>query len=131
MPQEFLENIRTLDRCRDWGTRYPQNALVVLVDNQVIGFVCYGVSNQADLENAGELYALYVLADYYGKKIGYQLMQVDLKKMQSFDKIALWVLEGNVRAIAFYEKIGFRFDGVTKTVKLGVDRVEHRMVFRK
>ncbi|BBA92475.1 hypothetical protein GUT189_07880 [Streptococcus ruminantium] len=51
--------------------------------------------------------------------------------MQSFDKIALWVLEGNVRAIAFYEKIGFRFDGVTKTVKLGVDRVEHRMVFRK
>lgn len=80
MPQEFLENIRTLDRCRDWVTRYPQNALVVLVDNQAIGFVCYGVSNQADLENAGELYALYVLADYYGKKIGYQLMQVDLKK---------------------------------------------------
>nr|WP_237373616.1 hypothetical protein [Streptococcus ruminantium] len=53
------------------------------------------------------------------------------EKMQSFDKIALWVLEGNARAIAFYEKIGFRFDGVTKTVKLGVDRVEHRMVFRK
>lgn len=67
MPQEFLENIRTLDRCQDWATRYPQNALVVLVDNQAIGFVCYGVSNQADLENAGELYALYVLADYYGK----------------------------------------------------------------
>ncbi|BBA92474.1 hypothetical protein GUT189_07870 [Streptococcus ruminantium] len=69
MPQEFLENIRTLDRCRDWATRYPQNALVVLVDNQAIGFVCYGVSNQADLENAGELYALYVLADYYGKRL--------------------------------------------------------------
>lgn len=128
LPQDFLQKTYTLERCQDWAFRYPQNILVALVDEQVVGFACYGASSQEDLQEAGELYALYVLADYYGRGIGYQLMQAALGKMQSHKRISLWVLEGNARAISFYEQVGFRFDGVTKTVKLGADRTEHRMV---
>lgn len=96
-------------------------------DDQVVGFVCYGVSSQADLQAAGEIYALYVLADFYDRGIGYQLMQAALEKLQSYETISLWVLEGNARAIAFYERVGFRFDGLEKTVKLGEERREYRM----
>lgn len=111
--------------------RYPQNTLIALVDGQVVGFACYGTSSQKDLENAGELYAIYVLAEHYGKEIGYQLFQAALAKMANSVTISLWVLEGNARAIAFYEKVGFRFDGVTKTVHLGAERTEHRMILRR
>ncbi|HFI0467056.1 TPA: N-acetyltransferase family protein [Streptococcus suis] len=131
LPQEFLENVYTLERCQDWAVRYPQNVLVALVDERVVGFTCYGASSQEDLQEAGELYALYVLSDYYGQKIGYQLIQAALEKLQSYKQISLWVLEGNARAIAFYEKVGFRFDGVKKTVNLGAERTEYRMIFKQ
>lgn len=39
--------------------------------------------------------------------------------------------EGNAPAITFYEKVGFRFDGVKKTVNLGAERTEYRMVWRR
>ncbi|HEL1640323.1 TPA: GNAT family N-acetyltransferase [Streptococcus suis] len=131
LPQDFLQKIYTLERCQDWASRYPQNILVALGDEQVVGFACYGASSQEDLQEAGELYALYVLADYYGQGIGYQLMQAALGKLQSYKRISLWVLEGNMRAISFYEKVGFRFDGVSKTVKLGADCTEHRMILER
>ncbi|HFH9837723.1 TPA: N-acetyltransferase family protein [Streptococcus suis] len=131
LPQDFLQKTYTLERCQDWAFRYPQNILVAVVNEQVVGFACYGASSQEDLQEAGELYALYVLADYYGQGIGYQLMQAALEQMQSYKRISLWVLEGNERAISFYEKIGFCFDGVTKTVELGAKRTEHRMILRR
>ncbi|HEL2383417.1 TPA: GNAT family N-acetyltransferase [Streptococcus suis] len=131
LPQEFLKNTYTLERCQDWAVRYPQNILVALVDEQVVGFACYGSSSQEDLQEAGELYALYVLADYYDQGIGYQLIQAALEKLQSYQTVTLWVLEGNARAIAFYEKVGFEFDGVNKIVNLGAERIEHRMILRQ
>ncbi|HFI0506086.1 TPA: hypothetical protein ACGOYJ_001257 [Streptococcus suis] len=39
--------------------------------------------------------------------------------------------EGNARAISFYEKVGFRFDGVKKIVNLSAERTEYRMVWRR
>lgn len=127
LPQKFLQK-RTLEQCQKRARLYPQDTLVALVDGQVVGFSCYGSSQE---EEVGELYALYVLADYYGQGIGYQLMQATLEKLQSYQTIFLWVLEGNTRAIAFYEKVGFRFDGVTKTVQLGEEKLEYRMVFKR
>ncbi len=131
LPQEFLKNTYTLERCQDWAVRYPQNILVALVDEKVIGFACYGTSSQEDLQEAGELYALYVLADYYDQGIGYRLIQAALEKLQSYQTVTLWVLEGNARAIAFYEKVGFQFDGVKKVVHLGAERIEYRMILRQ
>ena len=32
-----------------------------------------------------------------------------------FSLVTLWVLKGNARAISFYERHGFKFDGATKT----------------
>lgn len=127
LPQEFLQNTYTLERCQDWAV----NILIAVMNDKVVGFACYGSSSQEDLPGAGELYALYVLADYYDQEIGYQLMQAALEKLQSYETVALWVLEGNARAVAFYEKVGFRFDGVKKTVNLGAERTEYRMIFKQ
>ncbi len=34
----------------------------------------------------------------------------------------LWVLDGNARAIRFYERHGFAFDGTTKREDVGLER---------
>lgn len=130
LPKDFLQNTITLEQCQEWTFRYPERTLIAIENGQVVGFSCYGPSFEEDLEDAGELFAIYVLADYYGQQIGYRLMQAALEQLKDYEQICLWVLEGNARAIAFYEKIGFRLDGKFKTVQLGQDRREHRMLLK-
>jgi GNAT superfamily N-acetyltransferase len=60
--------------------------------------------------------ALYVRADVYGKGVGYRLMRAAIDEAAAY----LWVLDGNGRAIAFYERQGFRFDGKTKIAAVGL-----------
>lgn len=121
----YMEN-RTLQRCIETAHRWPQNTLVAKDGDQVIGFVCYG---QSETPGWGEIFAIYVLADYHGQRIGYELMNAAFEKLSSYPMIALWVLKGNNRAIRFYERYGFRFDGAVKEVKLGTPNTELRMLY--
>lgn len=43
-------------------------------------------------------------------------------------EIYLWVLKDNKRAIAFYQKMGFSFDGQEKILELGTPVKELRMM---
>lgn len=107
LPAEFQEQM-TLDKCRFYSQKYPENTLIALDDAKVIGFVSYGdFRDSATI--VGEIFALYVLKDYYGKGVGQQLMQAAFAALDAFQEIILWVLEDNKRAIAFYEKNGFCF----------------------
>jgi len=40
-------------------------------------------------------------------------------KNRGYNKVTLWVLEENLNARRFYEKIGFKHDGTTKEITLG------------
>lgn len=72
-----------------------------------------------------------MLADYHGQKVGYELMNAAFEKLATYKHIAVWVLKGNERAIKFYEKYGFRFDGTEQEVKLGSPNTELRMIFER
>ena len=50
--------------------------------------------------------------------------------LDHFSEIYLWVLKDNKRAIAFYQKMGFTFDGQEKMLDLGKPIIEIRMVFK-
>ena len=54
--------------------QFPENTLVAKDKEKVVGFAVYGPSRDEDLTNAGEVVAIYVLSEYYGRKIGYRLM---------------------------------------------------------
>ena len=56
-------------------------------------------------------------------------MKAALTALDSFSEIFLWVLKDNKRAIAFYQKMGFTFDGQEKMLELGKPIKEKRMVF--
>jgi len=41
------------------------------------------------------------------------------------------VLKGNDRAIKFYERYGFRFDGTEQEIMLGTPNTELRMIYER
>ena len=123
----YMEKL-TLEKCIDMAHRWPDNILVAKDGNNVVGFVGYGESGDDAFADCGEVFAIYVLADYHGQKIGYDLMNAAFEKLADYKKIAVWVLKGNDRAIKFYERYGFRFDGTEKEIKLGTLNTELRMV---
>lgn len=63
------------------------------------------------------------------KRSAMNLMNAAFEKLAAYKHIAVWVLKGNERAIKFYEKYGFRFDGTEQEVKLGKPNTELRMIF--
>ena len=127
LPAEFQETM-TLERCRFFSQKYPENTLIAIDGLKVIGFISYGNFRDKTMQ-AGEIIALYVLKDYYGKGIAQKLVKAALTALDSFSEIFLWVLKDNKRAIAFYQKMGFTFDGQEKTLELGKPIKEKRMVF--
>ncbi|TVW97680.1 GNAT family N-acetyltransferase [Streptococcus pneumoniae] len=127
LPAEFQETM-TLERCRLFSQKYPENTLIAIGDLKVVGFISYGNFRDETMQ-AGEIIALYVLKDYYGKGIAQKLMKAALTALNHFSEIFLWVLKDNKRAIAFYQKMGFTFDGQEKILELGKPINEKRMVF--
>ena len=126
LPAEFQETM-TLDRCRFFSQKYPENTLIAMDGKKVVGFISYGNFRDETIQ-AGEIIALYVLKDYYGKGVSKQLMHAAFVALDQFSEIYLWVLKDNKRAIAFYQKMGFAFDGQEKILKLGKPVKELRMM---
>lgn len=128
--QSYLEN-HTIEKCTEIAFRWLDNLFVAKKNDKVVGFVGYGACIDESLPDAGEIFSIYVLKEYYDKKIGYALMCAALEKLCKYRNVVVWVLEGNYRAIKFYEKCGFRFDGTKKEIMLGTVKTELRMMLTK
>ena len=125
--QDYLDRM-TLEKCTEIAFRWPENLLVAMDGDQVVGFAGFGPCRDQSLPETGEVIAIYVLKAYQGKGIGYRLMVEAMEKLSSFHKVILWVLEGNDKAVSFYERFGFRFDGASMEAKVGK---ELRMVYAR
>lgn len=123
--EEYLSRW-TLERCQENARRWPDNTLVAKDGERVIGFVCCG--KNGELSDCGEVYALYVLREYQGRQVGYRLMRAAMEQIREYPKVSLWVLRGNEKAIRFYERYGFRFDGTSAEIMMGKPCVKLRMI---
>ena len=94
---------------------------VAVIDNKVVGFASYGVTDDPDFENTAELRALYVLDDYHGLGIGRKLVNAVIEefKKQGFNKMIICCLKGNPFN-EFYKHIGGKYvkDRVYKRLNL-------------
>ena len=91
----------------------------------VLGFCHFSAApNNADRpgratpggEMVGRLHSLYIDPDALGQGIGHALMSHALSTFAVWgcERAHLWVLEGNSRAISFYERQGWQLTGDTK-----------------
>jgi N-acetylglutamate synthase-like GNAT family acetyltransferase len=80
------------------------------VPSTVVGFVGVGPGrDSAAAAQAGELYAIYLRPDQWGRGIGAQLHSATIQRLSTLGltQVTLWVLEGNERAIGFYHRNGW------------------------
>lgn len=79
---------------------------VVEEDGQVIANILFGKSR--DMEDCGEIYALYVLKEHQKKGVGRLLLEKAFEILnEKYSKIILKVLRDNHNAREFYQKMGF------------------------
>lgn len=69
---------------------------------------------------------LYVEPSLWGSGIGSELLAAACRRIDDCERLDLTVLEGNDRAIAFYERHGFEYLS-SKTTALGPIEVEERV----
>jgi ribosomal protein S18 acetylase RimI-like enzyme len=114
VPQQYLDGLSVDTRENAWIEVFDQGASLLLVaedSGSVIGFSSYGASREqgASLGTA-ELYAIYVAPQYWSTGVGRGLFQRTRQDLveRGFDRISVWVLAGNERAIRFYRANGFQ-----------------------
>lgn len=146
MPQGYLDALDPADPERIAKRRThleaadPTACTLVAVDGEtIVGFTNAGpYRDKAELTETlggGEVYAIYADPTRLRTGVGYALMNAAVRWLAARDlaPVRLWMLTGNARALAFYERYGFRLDGgraqiaVEKPGELPVELPEVRL----
>jgi GNAT superfamily N-acetyltransferase len=125
MPDQVLDHLRLGEFEATWNknlVRPERLNLVCEMEEGLVGFAALGPSRDHDTDSAktGEMYALYVEPDHWGKGAGRALWERALDELQArgYRDVILWVLEANARARGFYEHVGFQLEpGTNKTIE--------------
>ncbi|WP_232527844.1 GNAT family N-acetyltransferase [Microbacterium suaedae] len=118
IPDRFMGADALAARKRMWGSilsRDPLPGAIAVAERrgQVVGFAFAAPSDHPDATKGVtpardlNLYSIYLLAHEHDAGIGSSLLDAVLENHPA----QLWVLSGNQRARAFYERHGFREDG--------------------
>ena len=112
VPKWFLDELKNNEEERakksyDEFDKNNNNQLVLEVDNKVVGFVNYGITEDEEYQNCGEIFALYIIAKYKGNGFGRKLVEEVKKKFkqQGINKMIIACLKGNP-SNEFYKHIG-------------------------
>jgi GNAT superfamily N-acetyltransferase len=82
----------------------------VAPSGEVVAVAMSGPSRDEDAPTPWELWAVNVLDAHHGSGLSDLLME----QLVGDEPATLWVVQGNERAVAFYQRHGFRADGTTK-----------------
>lgn len=133
MADDVLNGLQPEDRAARYtfgSTDVTLPQTVVAVEGDVIvGFATFGVSRDSDDPETGEIFALYVDPDHWGQGVGRMLISEARSSLNesSLTTAQLWVLNGNLRAIRFYERDGWFADGfIREDVVWGITVTESR-----
>ena len=93
----------------------------VMSGDDMIGRLIFNKSGDEDKPDAGDVVAIYLLKEFWGKGFGTQMMDFAVSELTraGYREIIVWVLEKNIRARRFYENYGFVPDGARKELELG------------
>lgn len=135
LPDAYLDGLRPEER----AARYDfasENVLdpvtIVAVDDDVIcGFATTSPARDLDVPDDGELCALYVDPEWWGRGVGRALIGAARTRLveMEFGSAVLWLLAGNARADRFYRMDGWMPDGLLRSDTMwgvAVDEVRYR-----
>lgn len=121
LPDAYLDQLRAEDRAARYelASEDPQKpfTMVAVCDGAIVGFASTMPARDNDLTGYGELCALYVDPDHWGRGVGVALVEAARGWLaeSGFEWAALWVLAGNTRAERFYRNDGWAADSLQRT----------------
>ena len=127
IPDDYLEKmVKELDQQVDSCRKMLSNPgdmefYCAMLSDDMIGRLIFNKSRDEDKPDAGEISAIYLLAEHWGRGYGKQMMDFALNELyrKEFQETITWVLEENKRARLFYEKCGFIQDGIKRDIEIG------------
>ncbi|ASK60782.1 GNAT family N-acetyltransferase [Virgibacillus phasianinus] len=127
VPEEFNQ---TIPQQRDWIQKLLDNKretmMVAEVDSIVVGWIVFQTRNPKRLAHAGT-FGMMIAQEYRGIGIGKMLINALLdwaEKNPLIEKVSLWVISTNQRAIALYESFGFKEEG-RKVREIKLDKTKY------
>jgi len=134
MPDDYLQGLRPEERAQRYNftgrdPAQPRTVLAVEADT-ILGFATTAPARDPDVAGQGELCALYVEPDSWGRGVGRALAAAargDLYGL-GFRQAVLWVVAGNARAEQFYRADGWTADGLRRARQIwnvNVDTVRY------
>ena len=105
---------RRVKRYLKWLVKHADGGFFVAFEgDRPVGFLVVEPECRYHGEVVPEIHELVVDPAYQGRGIGRRLMEAALNflKRRGYQKVALWVGEGNKDAQEFYRRLGFKFTG--------------------
>ncbi len=127
----FLENISLKEKVRNWQNGFEKYSdlirLVMILDDKVIGYAIGAQNRHLDLvpNSESELYAIYLNPHFIDRGHGRELFKHFSKviKDNSFKSMCVWVLEQNMKARGFYEKMGGILTPISKEIEIDKNKL--------
>ena len=132
LPENFFSEEHVRSRHQMWNhilesPREEWSIRVAECNGLIIGFAFFGPSFGAageELPRDRQLFSIYVAAEHQGVGVGQALLDATAGDCPAM----LWVAKENFRAVAFYLRNGFTFDGAEQTDPGAPRIVDARMV---
>jgi GNAT superfamily N-acetyltransferase len=125
MPDEYLDGLQAQDRIEMWRSRISRSdvppVLVAVVADEVVGFAVFGAEESPEpAPSCGELYAMNLDPDHWGRGIGRVLLRHVTEALTAlgYEQAVLWVVPENERARALYDSEGWVADGGVSTEEI-------------
>jgi ribosomal protein S18 acetylase RimI-like enzyme len=111
LPAEFLASLDVAKRAASWREhllRGNMTGFVVEDSSGIFGFITGGKLREAIESYDAELYAIYLLEQKQNRGAGRSLTfgLASALRMQGFTSVVVWVLEKNLPAVGFYQRLG-------------------------
>jgi RimJ/RimL family protein N-acetyltransferase len=135
IPDYILKDVFSIERrtkrfISEISEGSPKTALA-FDENEPAGLISFGKCRYGNNgESWIEIWRVYLISKFWGSGISKELIEWGINEIlkDNFTNIELWVLEENLRARNFYEKIGFKYDNTFQIINMGKEFKELRYI---
>lgn len=116
LPAAMLQGLSPEKSAARFAQEGCRDMLLAFCGGEPAGFCGFGPWRAGPGAAEGEIIGLYVLKAYQRRGVGTALLRAALAALaaRGLDRVSLWVLDGNEKAVRFYESFSFADTGETK-----------------
>lgn len=126
IPDNILNDTFSIDRrtkrfINELSVGLPKTA-IVFEENEPAGLISFGSCRYGNNDKSWvEIWRAYVIQKFWGSGVSKELIEWGINEIiaENFKNIELWVLEKNLRARSFYEKVEFKYDNTFQVTDSG------------